>query len=79
LQHTVVLFVQDGCDACHAEAEFLAEHGVTFTEKNVSSAQSVALELFELGSQLTPTTLIDDDELIIGFDRKRLSALLDLD
>jgi glutaredoxin len=78
MTHTVVLFVQNGCDACHQEAEFLAEHGVSFTEKNVSDDQSVALELFALGSQLTPTTLIDDDELIIGFDRKRLSKLLDL-
>jgi len=78
MNHTVVLFVQNGCDACHAAAEFLTEHGVDFTEKNVSADQSVALELFELGSQLTPTTLIDDDELIVGFDRKRLSKLLDL-
>jgi glutaredoxin len=78
MTHTVVLFVQNGCDACHQEAEFLTQHGVSFTEKNVSADQSVALELFELGSQLTPTTLIDDDELVIGFDRKRLSTLLEL-
>ena len=78
MSHTVVLYVQNGCDACHQEAEFLAERGVAFTEKNVSDDQSVALELFGLGSQFTPTTLIDDDELVIGFDRQRLRTLLDL-
>jgi len=78
MAHTVVLYTQNGCDACHQEAEYLTERGVSFTEKNVSSDQSLALELFGLGSQLTPTTLLDDDELVIGFDRKRLNKLLDL-
>jgi glutaredoxin 3 len=50
---------------------------VTFTEKNVRADPEALQELLALGSRSTPTTTIDD-ELIIGFDRARISVLLGL-
>ncbi len=48
-----------------------------FTEKNVRADPDAIAELVELHSQSTPTTVIDG-EIIIGFDRQRISAKLGL-
>jgi glutaredoxin len=55
--------------------EYLSQKGVTFTEKNVSEDPQALEELFQLGSQGTPTILIDG-EMVIGFNRARIDELL---
>lgn len=55
--------------------EYLSQKGVAFTEKNVSEDPQALEELFQLGSQGTPTILIDGD-MIIGFNRARIDELL---
>jgi hypothetical protein len=58
-----------------------AVHGerncVKFTEKNVRADPDAIGELVEMNSQSTPTTVIDG-EIIIGFDRQRISEKLGL-
>ena len=48
-----------------------------FTEKNVRTDPDAIGELVEMNSQSTPTTIIDG-EIIIGFDRQRISEKLGL-
>ena len=55
--------------------EFLSQHGIEFTGKNIREDQVALEELLALGSRSTPTTVIDG-EVIVGFDRKRISDLL---
>lgn len=55
--------------------EFLSQKGVAFTSKDISTDMEARKELVGLGSRATPTIKIDD-EVIIGFDRGKLSALL---
>ena len=55
--------------------EFLSQKGVTFTAKDIMADMEARKELLSLGSRATPTIKVDD-EVIIGFDRSRLSALL---
>lgn len=55
--------------------EFLSQHGIPFTAKNIRQDPGAIEELIALGSRSTPTTLVDG-QMIIGFDRKRLSELL---
>ena len=55
--------------------EFLSQKGVAFTSKDISTDTEARKELVGLGSRATPTIKIDD-EVIIGFDRGKLSALL---
>jgi glutaredoxin len=57
--------------------EFLSQHGIAFTAKDIRQDPAAIEELIALGSRSTPTTLIDG-EMVIGFDRKRLSELLGL-
>lgn len=54
---------------------FLAEHGIPYVEKDVSKDEAALNELMELGFYSTPVTLIAG-EAVVGFDRKKLGALL---
>ncbi len=55
--------------------EFLSQHGIAFTNKNIRKEVGAVEEVIELGSRSTPTTVIDG-EVIIGFDKQRISELL---
>ncbi len=55
--------------------EFLSQKGVPYTAKDISTDMDARKELISLGSRATPTIKVDD-EVIIGFDRARLSTLL---
>ena len=60
---------------CGRVKEFLSQKGVTFVERNVTQNEAALSELEQLGVMTTPVTLIDD-EMVIGFDREKLNALL---
>ena len=60
---------------CGRVKEFLSQQGIELTERNVAEDESALAELDQLGVLTTPVTLIDD-EMVIGFDRERLDALL---
>ncbi len=55
--------------------EFLSQKGIPFTAKDISSDMEARKDLINLGSRATPTITVDSD-VIIGFDRARLSNLL---
>jgi glutaredoxin-like protein NrdH len=65
----VVLYTQPGCAGCVREKKWLSSKGVPFTEKDIREDEQALQELTELGSQGTPTTVVDG-EVVIGFDPK---------
>ena len=60
---------------CDRVKEFLSQQGIAFIERNVVEDESAVSELERLGVLTTPVTVIDG-EVVIGFDRERLAALL---
>jgi hypothetical protein len=52
-------------------------NSVEFTEKNIRTDLDAMQEMVEINSQSTPTTVIDG-EVIISFDKQKISALLGL-
>ena len=57
--------------------EFLSQRNIDFIEKNIRTDLDAIQEMVGMNSQSTPTTVIDD-EVIIGFDKVRISELLEL-
>ncbi len=57
--------------------EFLTKQNVPFVARNVAEDPEAMDELMRLGVASTPVTVIDD-QVVVGFDRKRLAALLGL-
>ena len=60
---------------CHRTQEFLAEKGIAFENRDITTDPKVLEELSKLGYMTTPVTVIDG-EIVIGFDRSKLARLL---
>lgn len=58
--------------------EFLTQHNVQYEMRNVAEDPAAMDELIRLGVATTPVTVIDGD-IVVGFDQKRLTALLGLE
>ena len=55
--------------------EYLSQKGVPYIERDVATDEKAMEELSELGFMTTPVIKIDD-EVVVGFNRKRLDDLL---
>lgn len=55
--------------------EFLSQKGIVYTDRDISKDEVAFKELVELGIMSTPVTRING-EVVIGFDQKKLEALL---
>jgi glutaredoxin len=71
----VVIFTQSACRFCHLEQAWLVEHGVSYKERNITDDPSALSDLEQIPAFSTPVTLVDG-EVVIGFDRRKLSELL---
>lgn len=71
----IVVFHGPGCSACHEQMQFLNHHGIAYSAKDVVADLAARSELLAMGSKTLPTTVIDG-EIIIGFEKQRLSKLL---
>ncbi|MBU4425282.1 MAG: glutaredoxin family protein [Proteobacteria bacterium] len=58
-------------------AEYLTGKGVTFVRKDLMIDEEAREELFSLGVRSAPALMVDGD-VVTGFDRARIDALLGL-
>jgi glutaredoxin len=63
---------------CRRTEEFLRAKGVEYITKNVAEDEEAFAELERMGTMATPVTVIGGEEMIVGFDRKKLKRLLEL-
>lgn len=78
----VIVYSQPTCAPCRAEKAWMAEHGIEFEDRNIRQQPEWLDELVALGSQSTPTTVIEDNDgkqVVIGFNRGRLMQALHKD
>jgi len=54
---------------------FLSQNGISFVERDVLEDAAALQELEELGIMTTPVVRVGE-EVVVGFDRARLAALL---
>ena len=63
---------------CRKTEEFFRTKGVQYTARNVADDEEAFAELERMGTMTTPVTVIGGEEMIVGFDRKKLERLLEL-
>ena len=63
---------------CKSTEEFLRKNGVEFTARNVAEDEEAFAELEHMGTMTTPVTVIDGEEVVVGFDRQKLARSLGL-
>jgi len=73
----VEIYSTPSCHFCHMAKEFFTKNNVGYTDYDVSSDLAKRQEMMDKSGQLgVPVIVIDDKDLIIGFDQKKVTNLL---
>ena len=73
----VEIYSTPSCHFCHMAKEFFAANNIPFTDYNVASDTAKREEMLDKSGQMgVPVIVIDDKDLVVGFDQKRVAELL---
>lgn len=75
---SVTVFSTPTCPWCTLVKQHLDAHGVTFTDVDVAEDYAAAMRMVAKSGQMGVPQIWIDDEVIIGFDQRRLNELLEL-
>jgi glutaredoxin-like YruB-family protein len=72
----VVMYSTPTCTYCNAAKEFFNANGVNFEVHDVATDLERRKEMIEKSGQMGVPVIFVGDELVVGFDKDRLSELL---
>jgi len=73
----VEIYSTESCHFCHMAKEFFLANNIPFTDYNVGADTDKRAEMVEKSGQMgVPVIIIDDKDIVVGFDKKTLSSLL---
>lgn len=77
IMRKVEIYLTESCHFCHLAKEFFKANSVSFTDHNVGLDISRRKEMVEKSGQMgVPVIIVDDKEVIVGFDKQKLANLL---
>ena len=74
----VTIYTTPTCVYCKMAKAFFREHNVEYSEKNVATDEAARNEMVEKSGQLGVPVIDIDGEIIVGFDKPKLSELLNV-
>jgi len=75
----VVVYSTPTCGYCKMAKEFFDEKGVAYEEYDVASDLEKRKEMVEKSGQMGVPVIAVGEELIVGFDKDKLSQLLGIE
>lgn len=72
----ITIYTTPTCVYCKMAKEFLAEHKISYEEKDVSADVEAREEMFKKSGQMGVPVIDIDGEIIVGFDEERLKELI---
>jgi len=72
----VTVYTTSSCPHCRTAKRFLSQRGIRFRERDVSRDRAAAMEMVRRSGQQGVPVITIDDEVIVGFDRRRLEEIL---
>ena len=73
-----IIYTTSSCVYCKMAKAFFKEHNVVYEEKDVSQNAAARDEMMSKSNQMAVPVIEIDGELVIGFDKPRLSQLLNI-
>lgn len=74
----VRVFSTPTCPYCVTLKEFLKEHNIEFEDIDVSQDKKALKEMIEKSGQLGVPVVEIDGQIVVGFDREKISKILKL-
>ncbi len=72
----VKIFSTPTCPYCKMAKEWMKEHNIEYTDVDVSTDEKAAQEMTEKSGQMGVPVILIGDEVLVGFDKPKLEALL---
>lgn len=77
--HQIIIYTQPDCPPCEIAKRFLTEYGFTFELKDIKKDNNSRNELMKkYNSYSTPTFVIDNKEVVTGFEIEKLKEILQI-
>ena len=76
MEHTVTVYSTPTCSWCQIAKDHLQGSGISFEDIDVSADMNLAREMVEKSGQNGVPVIDIDGEIVVGFDRARIDALL---
>jgi len=74
----VRVFISEMCPYCITLKNFLKEHNIPFEEIDVTENQQIQKEIIEKSGQMGLPVLEIDGEIVVGFDKEKITKLLNI-
>ena len=74
----VTIYSTPSCHFCHMAKDFFKANNVAFTDYDVGSDTDKRKEMVEKSGQMGVPVIFIGDEMIIGFNKPKISQLLGL-
>lgn len=75
----VSIYTTPTCGYCKMAKEFFTEKGVAYNEYNVGVDLEKRKEMIEKSGQMGVPVIFVDNDMVIGFDKAKLSSLLGIE
>ncbi len=76
MDKTVTIYTTPSCHFCHMSKEFFQANGVQYTEVDVAADAAQRAQMVEKSGQMGVPVITVGEDMVIGFDKRRLSELL---
>lgn len=76
MDKTVTIYTTPSCHFCHMSKEFFQANGVQYTEVDVAADANQRAQMVEKSGQMGVPVITIGEDMVIGFDKRRLSELL---
>lgn len=74
----ITIYTTPTCVYCKMTKEFFKEHNISYKEKDVSVDATARDEMADKSHQMGVPVVDIDGQIIVGFDKERLSGLLNI-
>lgn len=82
MEKHITIYSTPTCHFCKLTKDFLTEKGLTYTEFNVADDLEKRKEMVDKSGQMGVPVIVvkegDKEEMMIGFEEKQLSTLLNI-
>ncbi|MCH7597901.1 glutaredoxin family protein [Patescibacteria group bacterium] len=78
MDKNITMYTTPTCHFCHMTKEFLKKKGIEYTDYNVAEDADKRKEMIERSGQMGVPVIFVGDEMLIGFDKDKLSTALGL-
>lgn len=74
----VTIYSTPTCPYCEMAKKFFTKNEIEYEEKNVAEDHDAAREMMDKSGQMGVPVIDIDGEIVVGFDKSKLSELLNI-